>query len=316
MIRYKPLFLLGLLLIIIGSIQAAPAKKKTTQAHSQFDNFEGDGYYWYKVDPEEEVKPKEEPPKSPPAAEAPSKPPVKALSAEWLRTNMPKLLDAAIDNPTNDNVANYMYVQRVLLDKSQNFSTKVKDVVATDPFLDENNRIPFAQFAQQSVMIKAREGHSKAFKHIASKSGLWVFVDTPEACPACETYVHNIIFGTGSSDGIARRYNFPFRKIYVNTPEGKIAARRLKLTVTPTTVLVSPPNGFYLISQGLMAETKLGERLLIAARVNGMLTKEMEEGINPFNKGILTTEQMDGLSPNGDPSEVMEAFRRQIGIKE
>ena len=229
---------------------------------------------------------------------------------------MPKLLDAAIDNPSNENVANYMYVQRILLDKSQNFSSKVKDVVATDPFLDENNRIPFAQFAQQSVMMKAREGHSKAFTHLATKSGLWVFVDTPDKCPACEMFVTNILSGRTKESGIANRYNFPFRKIYVNTSEGKIAAQRLKLTVTPTTVLVASPNGFYLLSQGLMAETKLSERLLIAARVNGMLTKEMEEAINPFNKGILTTEQMGGAIQSTEPSEVMSDFRRRIGMGE
>lgn len=306
----KTLLLLGVSLGLAGT---AFAQNTSTRTASQFDNFKGDGYYWYKQDPEEAPKPKVEPPKPvAPVAAAPTKAQPKSLSAEWMRANLPKLLDAAVDNPTKENVANYMYAQRVLLDKSQNFSEKVKEVVATDPFLDENNRVPIAQFAQAGFSRSTKAGQDEVLNFLGGKGGLWVFVDGPEKCGACADYVSNILVGTDGAPGIATQFKFDFRKINVNTPAGKAAAKRLNLTVTPTTVLVIPPSGFFLVSQGLMSQTQLSERLLIAAKSSGTLPKDLEEKVNPFNKGVLTTEEIGGVAPSDNPSEVMKTMRERI----
>lgn len=304
----KFFLLLGVAFGFLGSAHA----QQSQRIKSQFDDFKGDGYYWYRQEPEP-VAPKVEPPKPPPPSKAePAKSEVKPLSAEWMRVNLPKLLDASIDNPTTENVANYMYAQRVLLDKSQNFSEKVKEVVATDPFLDENNRVPIAQFAQPAFGRGVASGQDEVLNHLGSHGGIWVFVDDAEKCSACASYVANILVGTESVKGIAAKYKFNFRKIYVNTVAGKAAAKRLNLKVTPTTVLVLPPNGFYLISQGLMSQPVLSERLMIAAKASGTLPKELEQKINPYNKGVLTTEEMDDLKVNENPSEVMKSMRERI----
>lgn len=304
--RTQTTLLLGVTLGLLGTASAQSARP------SQFEEFKGDGYYWYKKDPEPV---KVEPPKPPkPVVAAPSakadEP--KALSAEWMRANMPKLLDLAVDNPTKENVANYMYAQRVLLDKSQNFSEKVKEVVATDPFLDENNRVPIAQFAQPAFARGVRDGQDDVLSYLAGKGGLWVFVDGPEKCSSCASYVQDILLGSKANKGVATKYAFNFRQIDIRTPEGKAAAKRLKLTVTPTTVLVMPPSGFYLVSQGLMSQSGLADRLLIAAKANGSLPKEMEEKVNPYAKGLLTTEEMGGIVGQLDPSEVMKSMRERI----
>lgn len=39
-----------------------------------------------------------------------------AFSAAWLRENLPRLMDKAIDDPTQENVAAYLYAQRALLE--------------------------------------------------------------------------------------------------------------------------------------------------------------------------------------------------------
>lgn len=305
---FKLPFLLGVSACLLGQ-----ATSQTVRVHSQFGDFQGDGYYWYKQDPEEE---KPAPPPKPASAAAPSapasKPGPKALSAEWMRANLPKLLDAAVDNPTTENVANYMYAQRVLLDKSQNFSSKVKEVVALDPFLDENNRVPIAQFAQAGFARGMKAGQDEVLTFLSRSAGIWVFVDKPNKCSACEDYFQNILVGTAAAKGVASQYNFNLRKIDVSTAQGRAAAKRLNLKVTPTTVLVLPPNNFFLVSQGLMSQTLLTERLLIAAKSSGRLPRELEEKVNPFNKDVLTTEQMGGLAASESPSDVMKHMRERI----
>lgn len=271
-------------------------------------DFKGDGYYWYKKIPEKPmIKPKEE---KKTAEASPDKP--KSMSTEWLRENMPKLRDLAIDNPTKENVANYMYAQRVVLDKAQNFAQAVKEVVATDPFLDENNRIPFGNYAISMQMREFDKGRDEVFKSLAAKGGIWVFTDTPDKCAGCETYINNVITGIPGVPGLATKYNFEFRKIYVRSKEGKVAAKALKLKGTPTTVFVIPPSGYFVVSQGMMAGSALSERMLVAAKSYGVIDADLIEKANPYSKGILTTKEIAAAPSNESPTDVMAGFRKRL----
>lgn len=307
----KTHFLLGCLYVLacgIAHAQSSVPQEDSTQNKGMKD-FQGDGYYWYKKEPEKKVKPPEE--KKPMASGSGEAKP-DAMSTAWLRENMPKLRDLAIDNPTKENVANYMYAQRVVLDKSQNFSQAVKEVVATDPFLDENNRLPVASFAQVAQMRDISKGKDEVLKHLASKGGIWVFTDTPDKCSACESYINNVLIGTVGAEGLVTKNKFEFKKIYVRTPEGRIAAKKLGLKGTPTTVFVVPPSGYYIVSQGLMAQDNLFERMLVASKAYGILEKEWLDKANPFGKDVLTAEQISGFSSDSTPSEVIANLRKKI----
>lgn len=305
-----PSFLLGVFLgaiALCGAPYIAHAQQSQAKP-SQFQNFEGDGYYWYKKEPE--PKPEVKPEIKPQNPSKPAPPGPAPLSTQWLRENLPKLLDAAIDNPTKENVANYMYAQRIVLDKSQNYSQAAKEVVATDPFLDENNRIPVSGFAQLAQQRDIKKSQDSVLSHLATKSGIWVFVDYPEKCSACEAYVSNVL--TAKGEGIASKYGFSFKKINVATAEGKIIAKKFNLKITPTTALVVPPTGVYLISQGLMARDQLYERILVASKSYGLLPKELQDAANPYGKGITTQEQLEGIAASTDPADVMRGFRQRI----
>jgi len=306
--KIQSLFLLGVSLALGASMSFA-------QRASQFAPFEGDGYFWYKVDPDPEPVEKTPPPKPVDAPSTPAEKKLKPMSAEWIRANMPVLLDKATDNPTPENVANYMYAQRIVLDKSQRFSQQVRDTVATDPFLDENNRLPLAQFAQIGFMRDESKAKEAALTNLASKSGIWVFVDNSDKCSACKNYVDNII--QSKIGGIRSKYDFQIRIINVNTTDGRNAAANLNLKVTPTTVLVVPPDGYFLVSQGLMSVSRLEDSLLIAARVKNLVPANLLEKANPNDQGLIETIAYDGFSPSSDPSEVLSAFRKKLsGVTE
>jgi conjugal transfer pilus assembly protein TraF len=267
-----------------------PAMAQEEPAAGQFFSRKSEGWYWY-IDPRDEVKP--EPPKVHPAKPAAKTPePAKAapFSVEWLRTNMPKLLDAAVNDPTKENVEAYLYAQRVTMDKSQRYAEQSQRVVAADPFLDENNRVPIASYTKPFFLRQAQEGKLEALKHVATVGGLWVFFDSK--CNFCQPQVN-------TANELAKKYGLITKFISMDgkgLPNVKQfvrdsgQAKRLNLKITPTTVLVVPPNNFFVVSQGIMAQDQLSDRILLAADSNALLPKDLSAKMNSYDRGVLTTD--------------------------
>lgn len=69
---------------------------------------------------------------------------IQPLSVAWLRKNLEKYRDQAIDVPSPENVAAYFYLQRVMMDKAHRFTDVAHEVVISDPRLDENVRRPIS----------------------------------------------------------------------------------------------------------------------------------------------------------------------------
>lgn len=267
-----------------------PAMAQEEPATGQFFSRKSEGWYWY-IDPKDEIKP--EPPKvQPPKPAAKTTEPAKAapFSVEWLRTNMPKLLDAAINDPTKENVEAYLYAQRVTMDKSQRYAEQSQRVVAADPFLDENNRVPIASYTKPFFLRQAQEGKLEALKHVATVGGLWVFFDSK--CNFCQPQVN-------TANELAKKYGLITKFISMDgkgLPNVKQfvrdsgQAKRLNLKITPTTVLVVPPNNFYVVSQGIMAQDQLSDRILLAADSNALLPKDLSAKMNSYDRGVLTAD--------------------------
>lgn len=303
------LFLLG---VISCATYAQPGAESASTDNSQFQPWKGDGFYWYAKPPVDPVKKdeKEKPVAAP--SDAPKKP--EPLSMKWLGENMPVLLQKASDYPTRDNVANYFYAQRILLDKAQTFSSTAGEVVLSDPFLDENNRVPMAQYATLEWDRKAAMDAEAILRLLAKRGGLWLFTDRPDRCMACKTYEKDVIRGQGKT-GIANKFDFHLRVIDVSTKQGKAVAQKLKLKVTPTTVFVAPPNKFILVSQGLMSQDMLRQRIIVGARMAGLLSAEESALTMPYDKDILKNKDIELETEGKTPTEIMQTFRERIQAK-
>lgn len=280
-----------------------------------------DGWFWYE-DPPELVEPApivDEPPKTIIIQKDPDESPsvenlVKTpdpFSVEWLRVNMPKLLDEAINDPTKDNVEAYEYAKRVMLDKSQRYAEMTQQVVSNDPYLDENNRVPFATFAKKAFLAQRTEDLSGAMKYLSTVAGIWMFFDS--TCSFCHLQARQIL-------ELSKDYQFEARFISMNgkgmpmLPEYYLdsgQAKRIGLSMTPTTVMVVPPDKFYIISQGAMARDQLEERILIAADSNGLLPDELRAGTRAFDKGVLRTEDLQDIGSD-DPKEWVQRLKDKL----
>ena len=150
---------------------------------------EQEGWFWYEREPEQPKAPKPPPPPEPtaptpsPLAESAPEGP-RPLSAEWLREHIGEYRDAAIDDPTPENVALYLYLQRVALDKSSRFAAATQRAVQLDPFLDEITQRPTATFAANLTNRQAGEQRDAALARIAERAGVLFFFRSD--CPYCE----------------------------------------------------------------------------------------------------------------------------------
>ncbi len=270
-----------------------------------------EGWFWYK-DPKE--PPVQLPPKSMLMPSLPSKPKQpEPLSVKWLRKQMPMLLDQAIDTPTRENVEAYLYAQRLAMDKSQRFAEMSQRVVYSDPFLDENNRVPIASFAKSSFLNGIDQAADASLKHLATVAGLWVFFDS--RCEHCRVHAETI-------EAMRKKHGFVVKYISLdgmglpNIPawvpdQGQ--SRTLNVRMTPTTVLVAPPNHFLVVSQGLMAQTQLEERMLVAAESEDLLPQSLLAAVRRYDRGVLKAEDTRSADVSGeDPAAWVKLLKDRL----
>jgi len=255
----------------------------------RFIERKGEGWYWYQ-DPKEKISRKPLP-VTPAKAEAQPKKD-EPFSVAWLRKNLPIFREHAIDSPTQENIEAYMYAQRVAMDKSQNFAEATQRVVYADPFLDENNRVPMSSFAKPAFLLSVEKSGNAALNELAKTGGLWMFFDSK--CDYCKVQAHIL-------NRVAKKHGFLTKFISLDgkgTPEipefvkDNGHAAMLNMRVTPTTVLVVPPKTYLIVSQGMMAETQLEERILVAAESQNLLSPELAAKVAQYTRGVLKTDDM------------------------
>lgn len=142
--RHFLMLLLALSICISGQAQEPES--------GRWLNGKADGWFWYKSEPErEEIEEKE--PEPAPSVTQPPAPPVgpAPLSSAWIREHMQAYLDAAIDNPTPENVSAFLYILRFAMDKSVAFMNAQQQATLGHPVFDEINRRPTATFANRKL---------------------------------------------------------------------------------------------------------------------------------------------------------------------
>lgn len=318
----------------------------------QSENFyerRSEGWYWYE-DPEAKKK-KLKPVQPPVVAQQPVQPkkvdiynpatntinePIvvqaspaqpKPLSTEWLKINMPKALQAAMDNPTDDNgrpskeVQTYMYMQRIALDRSQNFSKAATTVTQLDPFLDETNRVPVDTASNRVFVAAAEHDRKEILKYLAKTTGLWFFYDTScSFCTAQYEFLNDFkvdndfkIFNI-SMDG--KRLPKMGNNEIILPDKGQ--AVNLRLRITPSIVLLAPPNNFYVVSQGLITQSSLESKILLVAEQQNLLPKHLKDKLDPYSKGVITPQQMNRMQAvekelNDDPTKIVDYIKKVVG---
>lgn len=250
-------------------------------ADSDFYSRKAEGWFFYnEIEPapepdheksdETQKPPKSEDPPAEPIAAQPSGP--APMSAAWIKENLPVYLNKALDNPTQENVKAYLYLQKLSVDKADRFAQMTERVRMSDPLLDENIRRPLSTAGSRALDAKANTETNAILELIAQKAGIVMFYRSD--CGYCSQEVPVL-------KGLTSNYGYKVRAVSLDGlplpgnpyPDFKVnegQAERLGVTVTPTTYLVSK-NGFQLIGQGLLTTAAIKQRITYAALEAGLI---------------------------------------------
>ena len=300
-------------LLVFSTLFLASGNSVANEAANRWLNRKAEGWFWYEkfAEPIEEVE--EEKPLPPPAAPAPAEvkpppnvtPPKAPFSSAWLRENLKAYMDAAIDNPTVENVRTFLYLQRLSLDKAEDFASASEMAVQGDPYLDELTRRPSSTFATQKLDYVAGQERTKLLEKVAQSAGIFFFYDDSEMSEvqvpiikALERYGFAIV--AVSINGKPTKNNeFPDYK----TDSGH--SQLLDIKTYPSTFLVSADGKFEPMGQGVMALPEMVQRLLIAASRNNWITAE------EYNKTKPLANTETSLTPHLQSTDVQELIKSQ-----
>ncbi|WP_347988612.1 conjugal transfer protein TraF [Methylomonas sp. AM2-LC] len=283
------------------------------------------GWFWYEVQPEpitkkpiESAIPDSKPPIS---AEKPPKPetremPVEPapLSSVWLKQNMERYLNKAIDEPTQENVAAFYYLQRVMMDKAERFTNAARYVVMSDPQLDETVRRPISTFAANEANHQAGVAADRALKDIAAHIGILFFFRSD--CRYCHVQAPILSM-------LERAYGF---KIYAVSLDGlpmpnglfgnfkldKGQAALLGVEQTPALFLMNPPKQIVPLSQGVLSLEEMTSRILLAGKEAGWIEPSQYQTTQGIRSTPMLLPTAGSISPTTaqDPLSLIQALQQ------
>ncbi|MBX2808150.1 MAG: conjugal transfer protein TraF [Cellvibrionaceae bacterium] len=262
----------ALLAILYTCAVATSVAAQSVDGHSRWVDRKAEGWFWYKSEPlpEEQETPPEKPPEPVAVVAKPTEPqqaPGPApFSAAWIRENIQTYLDAAIDNPTVENVSAYLYIQRYAMDKSTAFADASQEVTLGHAVFDEINRRPLAGFAKNVIDQQASDKHNDVLNKISGLAGIFFFIDTSKASEA-QTPIIDILI---------RNFNFGVIKVAADNHPALLAQAGIKrnsghreqmgVTNLPAVVLVRSDGVYDIASQATISYTELQKRLLLSAK--------------------------------------------------
>lgn len=251
---------------------------------------------------------------------APKKSEKEKADVAWLRKNIPVLHERFIDNPTKENAAAHLYVQRVALDKAQRAQEALTQVINEDPLLNENNRVPYASMGSQSIRNADYLAQQQAVREMGEQGGMVLFVDS--TCRFCAMQIPIVA---------TLKNNYGMETLVVSidgkTPKGYTGSlvtdnglfKKLDLKLTPSLVYIPRPRGYtneidpnqYLIvSQGFYAADELVKMLAFAGHGTKLLSKETVRDLDVWTQGVAATADLRQLELDvNDPASIKRALQ-------
>lgn len=261
------------------------------------------GWFWY-VDPAEQALPEDL------AIEDAGHQRETGYSTSWIRENLPKLRDAAIDDPSPTNVRAYLYVQRLAMDRASAFQASVSFVTSADPYLDQVARFPTSEGGAKIGGSQAESAKQETLFALSQQTGIWFFYRSD--CRYCHAMVPVLLnlqrqFGFTimpvSLDGLpldARLPNF-------SVDRGQASA--LGIEVTPSFFLVKPPDltNVVPIAQGFVSQTDFEERIIRMAYFHGWISEQQYASTRIANPLLLNTP--NAADQTMDPAAIVRQLR-------
>lgn len=264
-----------------------------------------EGWFWYH-DPEPEPEPEEK--EIPPIPAAPTKPeksePAEpkgppSFSVEWYQENMEQVLNRAIDDPTEENVAAYFFIHRVMMDKANKFAVNAREVSMNNPQLDEMTRK-----TSGATGVRISEQHQRTVLNQLSErlnernGALWFWVGDDVYSKNMARIIKNLRNQTGVNViAFSLSKEGPDKEIAQWFPDYVVddgnAARRVGVTHTPAIALALPPGKVRLVAHGMLGLAQIKDRMVIASNKLELLE---EDELNLYQGRLPGSDLIDTAS--------------------
>lgn len=321
----KKLAIVISLLLCANSFANAAAPQEKTKNERGFFSDGARGWHFYE-DPEEEkeeelVEEDAQPSMAPQKVQSQQKEEVR-LDIQWLRDNIPKLMDEAQNNPTKENISKYAYAQRLMLDMSSRFATRMSEYMAMDTVLDEEKRRPTTTIGLSGFSKQIYDSKKQAMDLINEKAHLWYFYKS--TCPYCqkqtpilatlhEIYETEILAITMDNKRSPGMESFKHR-----ADTNLIASKKMGVTRTPTIVMMkNDGSGYVNVTVGIETLERLEDRIILLGKEMGLISDELYEktkavyDINAVKKvdGVLVA---DKERLDKDPNYFIDLMKSQL----
>ena len=244
------------------------------------------------------------------------------LDVAWLREKIPEYRDAAINNPSRENIARFLYTQRYMLDMSTRFSAAAMEFSQFETELDESRRRPITAFSLNAFREETRNSVQEVLSAINESAHIWFFFSSD--CSYCMQQISvlrqiksrfNLEVLAISLDGGTLPGIEEFEVVVDTNGVGE----NFGVQFTPTMMLVE--NGgesFTNIGEGLTSLPILQDRMLLAARMQKIITNEQYQ-LTQNVRDINVLQDVDGAMLadaellETDPGYLAEILRSQLG---
>ena len=284
------------------------------------------GWFWFEdpevVEDEPEKKPSPPTP-SPSKTETKDDEKLVRLDVKWLKEKIPEVRDAAINNPTNKNIARFLYAQRYMLDMATRFSTRAVEFSKFEAELDESRRRPMNTLSLNAFKDQTKNAISEVISNVNSKAHLWFFFSSD--CSYCVQQISvlkelQIRFDIDvlaiSLDG----GRLPGLEQFETVVDTAGVAEQFNVRYTPTIILAeNEGKGFARLGEGLTSLPTLQDRLLVGARMQNIITNkqyQLTQDVREIN--VLTdvdgTMLADADLLEKDPGYLAEILKSKLGV--
>ena len=243
------MFFLLLLLLVFPA--PASTDERWFDRHSE-------GWFWYERIPEPETVEDDQAMTPSPALPAP-------LSTQWIRKNIGNYLDRAIDEPTKEHVSQYLYLDRLVKEKAERFARVGKQVIESDPMLDENVRRPISPAAAKISDDMVQYAREQILRKIAKVAGVVFYYQG--RCKLCQLQALTLM-------ALSQQYGFKLisfstdGELISDLPDSRIdwkPPQALNIQAYPALFLMKPPDEIIQLRQGVSSYIDLHNRIVDSA---------------------------------------------------
>ncbi len=223
------------------------------------------------------------------------------LTAAWLRKNLPRYLDLAIDNPTSENVLAYFYLQRMALDRASAFARTAGEVIPGRTFLDENIRRPTSTLGAGLLDQASISGRHNLLHMLKDRISLvYLFDSSASGTSLFSALVKNLQdtygFYVRSADCAENPAGDPYYPDAVAAPS---AVEAFKVGALPALLAYAGEREYTPVSQGVVSLSMLESGILSAATRLQVLSPEEKARSYPYYQ-IAREINLEGVKLWGD----------------